>query len=194
LLLPCFTIARRWADLVLKGLKRGQCERNKTLRRYENRAMGLIVSAGAPTSTSSLKHAPKTTWTMSAPHLHETASPTCAEAGHLGGVVLLGACVETPREKWQYPETQKQMFCTCSTSPVFISQINAAWPIREPVKARGNVMVQILRLPARVLRDCMPDVEFQALLGLQEEYQQSVLETQSRKIAATKRLLRKMQQ
>jgi len=59
------------------------------------------------------------------------------------------------------------------------------------VKATGNVMVQILRLPIGVLHECMPTVEFEKLIGLQQEYERSVLETQQKKIAAAKRELLK---
>jgi hypothetical protein len=127
---------------------------------------------------------------LTPPHIHRGPA-TCAHAGNLGGVVLFGESVEVPEERWLETQVSKQMWCTCSTSPIWISPIVEAWAVGRKVKATGNVMVQILRIPLDVLHECMPAVEFQKLVGLQQEYERSVLETQQKKIAAAKRELLK---
>ncbi len=178
---------------MFKGLKQGQCERNKALKRYDNRAMGVIVSTGTSRAAqSSATAAQRTTWTMPASRVMEAGSPTCAEAGNLGGVVLFGQCVEVHREQWLQPEISKQMCCICSSSPIWISPIQKAWTMPRKIKASGNVMVQMLRLPIDVLDECMPEVDLKKLILLQQEYERSVIETQEKKIAATKTLLRRL--
>ncbi len=188
--MPCVTIMKKWAELIIAKLKHGQCEGDLKLRRYAGSCVGILLSAGkASRAGKESPLAPKIQWVLSP--AAELAPPTCARAGTVACFCLLGPALPIHRERWLEESIQQEMWCTCSKSPVFVSRIQQVWAAKgEEVRARGNLMVQLLRLPARVLQASLPQKEFLEVLRAQPQYERRKANAQSAKIAATQRLLR----
>jgi hypothetical protein len=180
--------------LILAKLKEGQCEGDKKLARYDGSCVGVILSAGKQVGQGSRQadKTAKTEWVMSQPVGMPPMPPTSAKTGTVAAFSVLGPAVAMSRDRWVEPAIQRQMWCTCSQSPVFVSRIRHVWAAKEQVPARGNVMVQLLRLPVSVVKASVPEKEFLQVLQAQPEYENRTASAQTAKIAKTNRLLRRL--